>query len=69
MQHSMYQENKDDVHCLFESGSRKGLCVECLAYHRRRGEVPLCFLPDDSDLSTRLSPQYHDAMKFLHDFC
>lgn len=29
--------------CTYEPCSRKGNCCECVAYHRRNGEVPGCF--------------------------
>ncbi len=27
--------------------SRKGICCECISYHRRNNEIPACFFPDD----------------------
>ena len=29
--------------CTYEPCSRKGVCCECLAYHRRNGELPACY--------------------------
>ncbi|MFH1824930.1 MAG: DUF6485 family protein [Candidatus Firestonebacteria bacterium] len=29
--------------CTYEPCSRKGLCCECVAYHRDSGEIPGCF--------------------------
>ena len=29
--------------CSYESCGRKGKCCECLAYHRRNGELPACY--------------------------
>ena len=29
--------------CTYTSCSRHGKCCECVAYHRRSGEVPGCF--------------------------
>ena len=26
---------------------RKGICCECLSYHRKNKEVPACFFPDE----------------------
>ncbi len=26
---------------------KKGICCECIAYHRRLGELPACYFPDD----------------------
>jgi hypothetical protein len=27
--------------------SKKGICCDCLASHRRRGELPACYFPTD----------------------
>ncbi|HBS85083.1 MAG: hypothetical protein A2W91_01220 [Bacteroidetes bacterium GWF2_38_335] len=27
--------------------SRKGICCDCLHYHRKAGELPACYFPDD----------------------
>jgi len=29
--------------CTYEPCSRKGICCECIAYHRQNGELPGCF--------------------------
>jgi hypothetical protein len=39
-------KNLKNCNCSYEPCSRKGLCCECLAYHRRSREVPACFFPD-----------------------
>jgi len=28
--------------CTYEPCSRKGICCECIAYHRRMNELPAC---------------------------
>ena len=40
-------KNKDRCNCSYEPCSRKGVCCECIAYHRRAGEMPACYFPDD----------------------
>jgi len=35
--------NMKDCNCTYEPCSRKGKCCECLAYHRRSGELPACY--------------------------
>jgi len=40
-------ENKAACACTYESCSRRGLCCECVAHHRRAGEVPGCFFPPE----------------------
>jgi len=41
------QENKQKCNCSYESCSRKGICCECIIYHRQMGQFPACFFPDD----------------------
>ncbi|MFH1943829.1 MAG: DUF6485 family protein [bacterium] len=42
-----YASNKAKCNCSYEPCSRKGNCCECMFYHRRMGELPACFFPDD----------------------
>ena len=39
-------KNKTICNCSYPC-SRKGICCECLEYHRSLGEVPACFFSDD----------------------
>ena len=39
--------NMKACNCSYEPCSRKGVCCECLAYHRRNGELPACLFSDD----------------------
>ncbi|MGD8627813.1 MAG: DUF6485 family protein [bacterium] len=41
------EKNMKDCNCSYEPCSRKGTCCECMAYHRRSGELPACYFPDD----------------------
>jgi hypothetical protein len=41
------EQNKEKCNCTYEPCSGKGICCECLRYHRRSGELPACFFPDD----------------------
>jgi hypothetical protein len=36
------EKNLTICNCTYEPCSRKGLCCECLQYHRRSGELPAC---------------------------
>lgn len=40
------QSNLARCNCSYEPCSRKGLCCECLAYHKAMNELPACFFPD-----------------------
>ena len=42
------EKNKKNCTCTYEPCSRKGLCCECVSYHRKDGELPACFFsPED----------------------
>jgi len=40
------ESNESACNCTYPCG-KKGLCCECVSYHRRRGELPACYFPDD----------------------
>ena len=35
--------NLKNCNCTYEPCSRKGICCECIAYHRKSNELPACF--------------------------
>ncbi|MFW5887004.1 MAG: DUF6485 family protein [Bacteroidota bacterium] len=39
--------------------SRKGNCCECIAYHRRAGELPACYFPNDAERTYDRSIDYY----------
>lgn len=39
--------NLERCTCTYEPCSRKGLCCECIAYHRRYNELPGCVFPPE----------------------
>ena len=41
------EENLKECNCTYPGCSKKGRCCECVHYHRRMGELPACFFPDD----------------------
>ncbi|OGQ77301.1 MAG: hypothetical protein A2289_00065 [Deltaproteobacteria bacterium RIFOXYA12_FULL_58_15] len=38
-------KNMKGCNCTYEPCSRKGMCCECIAYHRRSAELPACYFP------------------------
>lgn len=38
--------------------SRKGVCCDCLTYHRNMGELPACFFPKDAERTYNRSVDY-----------
>lgn len=51
MRECTMERNKAECNCSYEPCSRKGICCECLRYHRQSGELPACFFPDDIEKS------------------
>jgi len=39
------EKNKQICTCTYEPCPRKGLCCECIAYHKEAEEIPGCFFP------------------------
>lgn len=37
------EENKIDCTCTATTCSRRGVCCDCVRYHREKGEIPGCF--------------------------
>ena len=42
-----HESNMAQCNCSYNPCSRKGTCCECLHYHRRMGELPACYFPDE----------------------
>ncbi len=42
-----YEENLKYCTCTYEPCGKKGLCCQCIAYHRKLGEIPGCLFPKD----------------------
>lgn len=40
------EQNKVNCTCTFSCG-KKGVCCDCINYHRRLGELPGCYFPKD----------------------
>jgi len=40
------ERNLKNCNCSYSSCDKKGVCCECIAYHRSVGELPACFFPD-----------------------
>lgn len=47
MRECTVEQNRGKCNCTYEPCSRKGICCECLTYHRRLGELPACLFPAD----------------------
>lgn len=41
------EKNKTGCTCTYKPCPRKGICCECITYHRKRGEAPGCLFPPE----------------------
>jgi hypothetical protein len=39
------KNNLNNCNCTYEPCLRKGICCECIFYHRKNGQLPACFFP------------------------
>ncbi len=43
------ERNMAQCTCTYEPCPRKGICCECVSYHRRNGEMPACFFDAEGE--------------------
>jgi hypothetical protein len=41
------EKNLKRCNCSYPGCPRKGICCECLAYHRSHGELPACYFSNE----------------------
>jgi hypothetical protein len=51
------EKNKKICNCTYPC-SKKGICCECIEYHRTIGELPACYFPDDEEITYNRSISY-----------
>lgn len=56
------EKNSKDCTCTYDPCSRKGLCCECVSYHRRMNQLPGCFFSQKAERSYDRSYE-----KFIED--
>lgn len=49
--------NKENCNCTY-SCSKKGICCECIKYHRSMNELPACYFPNDAEKTYNRSIKY-----------
>lgn len=43
------EKNMKHCNCTYEPCSRKGICCECVAYHRAMNQLPACYFSDSAE--------------------
>lgn len=44
--------------CTYEPCPRKGICCECILYHRKNGEIPGCFFSQKDERTYNRSIEF-----------
>jgi len=57
------QDNLEMCNCSYEGCPRKGICCECIAYHRKKGQLPACYFSDKAEATYDRSIE-----KFIEDY-
>lgn len=50
-------QNLKNCNCTYDC-ERKGLCCECLAYHKVKNELPACYFTDEQEKTYNRSVSY-----------
>ncbi len=45
------ETNAKSCSCTYEPCSRKGICCDCVTYHRENGELPGCYFTPEAERS------------------
>jgi hypothetical protein len=49
---------KSRCNCSYPICPRKGICCDCIAYHRSHGELPACYFPPEAERTYDRSIEY-----------
>lgn len=44
-----YKKNLAMCNCSYSGCSRKGICCECMNYHRKMGQLPACYFSNAAE--------------------
>ncbi|MFA5320013.1 MAG: DUF6485 family protein [Candidatus Omnitrophota bacterium] len=57
------ERNSENCGCSYPGCGRKGMCCECVAYHRARKELPGCFFPPGAEKTYDRSSGYFKSLQ------
>jgi len=43
------EENLKDCPCTYPDCSKKGICCQCIKYHRENNELPACYFSSETE--------------------
>ncbi len=50
--------NMERCNCTYPGCTHKGLCCECIEYHKSKRQLPGCFFPQDAEATWDRSYEY-----------
>ncbi len=53
-----YKKNLEKCPCTYSSCDKRGMCCECLHYHRTRGELPACYFTSEDEKTYNRSIEF-----------
>lgn len=60
------EQNKLNCTCSY-SCSKRGICCDCVTFHRERGEIPGCFFPKNAEKMYDRSIEYFKQVTTIVD--
>ena len=59
-----FEKNLENCGCTYAACSRKGMCCECIAHHRKKNQIPGCLFPEDAEKTyDRSLARFIEAMR------
>ena len=52
------EKNLSKCNCTYEPCDRKGLCCECISYHRPNNELPACYFSKNEERTYNRSIEF-----------
>ncbi len=52
------EKNSQNCNCSYPGCPKHGICCECIAYHRSRGELPACYFTEEQEKTWNRSIKY-----------
>lgn len=52
------EKNISNCNCSYPC-SKKGMCCDCITYHRKNNELPACYFPDSAEKTYNRSIEYY----------
>lgn len=43
------ERNMAECNCSYDGCAKKGLCCECIRYHRNKNALPACYFPPNAE--------------------